>query len=114
MKTIGKVTLEFSVVEMLVCTQCESTRDPEDYGLCLKTCRRDDCGQSAAVDPDDRECPNCNKQSLGKKEADWGCEDCNSEMEVLPVIVCDHCGERLKLSCGRCHEDIVLPEPPSS
>lgn len=106
MQTVGKVQLD--VVEMLVCTGCEEVRDPEDYALVLKECRRDDCGETAAVDPGERQCPSCEKQTLtGGKDAPPGCEECNEEMEMRRLVVCDECAEPLKLECG--HE-IAVPE----
>lgn len=106
MQTVGKVELD--VVEMLRCTGCETTRDPEDYAFVLKVCRRDACGEKAAVDPSERQCPSCEKQSLGAKIAEHGCEDCQEEMEIVRLVICDHCGEPLK--CGGCDEAVEAPE----
>ena len=105
MKTVGKIELD--IVEMLVCTGCEAVRDPEDHGLVLKECKRNDCGEQAAVDPGERQCPSCEKQSLSGKIADHGCEDCNEEMELRRVVVCAKCAEPLKPECD--HE-IEVPD----
>jgi hypothetical protein len=99
MRTVGKIELD--IVEMLVCTSCEEMRDPEDYALVLKECRREDCSEKAAVDPDERLCPSCEKQTLvGGKDAPPGCEDCNEEMELRHVVVCAECAEPLNPECG--------------
>ena len=98
MQTVGKIELD--IVEMLVFTSCEEMRDPEDHGLVLKECKRDDCGQKVAVDPSERQCPSCERRSLSGKIADHGCEDCQEEMELRRVVVCAECAEPLKPECG--------------
>jgi len=84
--------MSISIHDYLVCDSCDAAISQDDHEAGpLYECSS--CGdvftRSNSADGDSNRCPSCGK--LSRKEADYGCEDCNEPMEVKAGIICDHC-----------------------
>lgn len=84
--------MTIDIREYLVCGTCDTavTADEHEAGP-LYECNS--CGdvftRENSASGDSNRCPSCGK--MAAKSADYGCSDCNEEMESRDGFICPHC-----------------------
>lgn len=91
---------------------CESCgKFTEEEPPPLRECSRDDCNTKFVSE--ERNCTQCNRP-FSRRIADWGCEDCDEEMEQVDAFPCTSCEDGYHLTeqeVTTCAEEAALPKP---
>ncbi len=84
--------MPLDIREYLVCGTCDNavtTDDHEDGPLYeCQSCGRQ-FARSNSADGESHRCPDCNK--MAGKAGDYGCGECDEEMEIKDGAICPHC-----------------------